>query len=128
MPVLSGGGFPVRPPFTEELLSLLALQIERAELVGLHIRQRGIAGMVHYHVQQHTNTALVRAVDQRAQICLTAHVGIQRRPVQGVVAMVGIVREVAFGSAAYPAVDLLKGCADPQRVNPQPGEVVQLAG
>ena len=42
--------------------------------------------------------------------------------------MVGIVREVAFGAAAYPAVDLLKGRANPQRVNSQPGEVVQLAG
>ncbi len=84
--------------------------------------------MIHDDIQQHADAALVRAVDQRLQIRLAAHIGIQFCPVQGVVAVVGIVREVALGTAAYPAVDLLKGCADPQRINPQPGEIVQLAG
>lgn len=61
--------------------------------------------------------ALVRAVDQRAEIGFVAHIGIQRRPVLSVIAVIGVMRKIAFCSAADPAVDLFKRRAYPQGVH-----------
>ncbi len=117
VPALPGGGFPVDPAFAQRLLQLCALQIERAKLEFLHIREGGVAGVVHHHVEQNADPAAVGFVHQGAQIRFVAHVGVQPGPVLGVVTVVGIVREVAFGSAANPAVDLLQRGADPERVD-----------
>ncbi|MNZ77906.1 hypothetical protein D3C78_964620 [compost metagenome] len=93
---------------------------------GLHICQRGVADVIHYHVKQNADTTLVRLLDQRAQILLAAHIGIEPGPVQRVVSVIGIMREVALGAAANPAVDLLQRRTDPQRIDAKLLQIIQF--
>ena len=92
----------------------------------LHIRQRGVTDMVHHHVEQNANAAPMRLLDQRAQLLFGAHVGVEASPVQCVIAVIGVMREIAFGAAANPAVDLLQRRADPQGVDAQLLQIIQL--
>ena len=64
--------------------------------------------MVHHHVEQNADPTLVGLIDETAQIVFRPHVGVQFCPVLGVIAVVSIVREIALGAAADPAVDLLQ--------------------
>ncbi len=73
--------------------------------------------MVHHHIKQDTDAALVCAINQRTQVRFVSHIGVKRGPVLGVVAVVSVVGEVPFGATADPAVDLLKRRADPQGVD-----------
>ena len=70
----------------------------------------------------------MRFINKLTQVIPGAHVGVERCPVLGVVAVVGIMREITFGAAAYPAVDLLKRGAYPERIHPQLLQVIELAG
>jgi len=63
--------------------------------------------------------------DEGAQVVLAAHVGVELGEVQRVVAVVTVVAEVAAIAAADPAVDLLVGRADPQRIDAQAGDMVE---
>ena len=128
MPGLARARFPVRPALAEGFFQLIALQIQGAELELLHVGQGGVTGMVHHHVKQDAYAALMRFIHQSAEIRFGPHVGVQFRPVLGVVAVVGVVREIALRAAADPAVDLLKRGADPQGVNPHLLQIIQLAG
>ncbi len=84
--------------------------------------------MVHHHIKQDTDAALVCAINQRTQIRFITHVGVKRGPVLGVVAVVCVVGKISFGAAPNPAVDLLKRCADPQGVDAQLLQVVEFTG
>ncbi len=128
MPGLSRARLPVRPALAESFFQLIALQIQGAELELLHVGQGGVAGMVHHHVEQNTYSALMRFIHQSAEIRFGPHVGVQFRPVLGVIAVVGVVREIALRAAADPAVDLLERGTDPQGVNSHLLQIIQLAG
>ncbi len=84
--------------------------------------------MVEHHVEQHADAAGVSLGDQLAQLVFRPHVGVQAGEVQGVVTVVGVMAKVALVTAADPAMDLLEGRADPQCVDPQLLQVVELAG
>lgn len=84
--------------------------------------------MVHHHIKENTDTSLVRAINQCLQIGFVAHIGIKIRPVLGVVTVVGIMWEIAFCTAANPAMNLLKGGADPQGIDAQLLEIIQSVG
>jgi hypothetical protein len=77
-----------------------------------------VARVVHHHVEQDADAARVRGVDQRAQIVGRAHVAVEQRVVECVVAVVGVVLELLV-AADHPAVDLLVRRGDPQRVDAQ---------
>ncbi|MNS92008.1 hypothetical protein D3C72_1261230 [compost metagenome] len=128
MPALPGRGLPVGPAFAQRFFQFIALQVQRAKLILLHIRKRGVADVVHYDVKQNADTALVRLVDQVAEIVFAAHVGVEFCPVLRVVAVIGIVREIAFGAAANPAVNLLQRRANPQGVDAKLLEIIELSG
>ena len=128
MPGLARARFPVRPALAKGFFQLIALQIQGAELELLHVGQGGVTGMVHHHVKQDAYAALMRFIHQSAEIRFGPHVGVQFRPVLGVIAVVGVVREIALRAAADPAVDLLERGADPQGVNPHLLQIIQLAG
>ena len=117
VPALPGGWLPVRPAFTERVFQFIARQVQRPKLILLHIRQRGVAGMIHDDIKQDANAALVRAVNQRTQVSFITHIRVERGPVLSVIAVVSIMGEIAFGATADPAVDLLKRRADPQGVD-----------
>jgi hypothetical protein len=72
--------------------------------------------MVHHHVEQNADPRLCASSTGGADR-LRSHIGIQLRPVLGVIAVIGVVREIAFRTAADPAVDLFQRRADPERVN-----------
>ena len=128
VPGLARAGLPVRPALAEGFFQLIPLQIQGAELELLHVGQGGVAGMVHHHVEQNTYSALMRFIHQSAEIRFGPHVGVQFRPVLSVIAVVGVVREIAFRPAADPAVDLLERGADPQGIDPHLLQIIQLAG
>ena len=86
-------------------------------MILLHIRQRGVAGMIHDDIKQDANAALVRAVNQRTQVSFITHIRVEGGPVLSVIAVVSIMGEITFGATADPAVNLLKRRADPQGVD-----------
>ncbi|MNS92005.1 hypothetical protein D3C86_1413710 [compost metagenome] len=108
MPALPGGRFPVGPAFAQRLCQLLTLQIQRAELELLHISKRSVASVVHHDVKENADAAFVCLIDQMAQIVFVAHIGVEFSPVLRVVAVIGVVREIAFSTAANPTVNLLQ--------------------
>ena len=128
MPGLACARRPVRPAFSQRLFQFITLKVQGTKLKFLHVCQRGIANVVHDDIKQDANAALMRLINKLTQVILGAHVGIERCPVLGVVAVVGIMREITFGSAAYPAVDLLKRGAYPERIHSQLLQVIELAG
>ena len=123
--VFEGFGLPLRPLLRQVLRHAVA---QRAEVVALHVGQGRIAGMVEHHVEQYADAAGVGLGDQLAQVVLAAHVGVQLGEVQCVVAVIGVMAEVALVTAADPAVNLLVGRADPQCADAQFGQVIELAG
>ena len=84
--------------------------------------------MVEHHIEQHADAAGMGRADERAQVVFAAHVGVELGEVERVVAVVTVVAEVAAIAAADPAVDLLVGCADPQRVDAEAGDMVEAFG
>ena len=113
VPALSRAGLPVGPAFSEGLFQLIALDVQRAKLKLLHIGQGRVAGVVHHHVEQNADPTLVGLIDEAAQIVFRPHIGIQLRPVLDVIAVIGVMREIAFRTAADPAVDLFQRRTDP---------------
>ena len=99
-----------------------------AEALLLHVLQGRVAGVVHHHIEQHADAAGMGLADEGAQVVVAAHVGVELGEVECVVAVVTVVAEVAAIAAADPAVDLLVGRADPQRVDAQAGDMVEPLG
>ena len=84
--------------------------------------------MIHDDIEQDTNAALVRTVNQGTQVSFITHIRIERSPVLSVIAVISVVGEIAFGATADPTVNLLKRCADPQGVDAQLLQVVEFTG
>ena len=113
VPALSRAGLPVCPALSEGLFQFIPLDVQRAKLKLLHIGQGRVAGVVHHHVEQNADPTLVGLIDEAAQIVFRPHIGIQLRPVLDVIAVIGVMREIAFRTAADPAVDLFQRRTDP---------------
>ena len=94
----------------------------------LQIRQGGVAGVVHHHVQDDPHAALVGLVHQGLQALLVAVVGVNLGEVQRPVAVVGVEGEVALFATADEAVHLLHHGGDPDGVHAEGLDVVELLG
>ncbi|CQR21858.1 Uncharacterised protein [Yersinia enterocolitica] len=67
-------------------------------------------------------------LNQFMQILFGAHVGIQTRPIQAVITMIGVMREVTFSTAPDPAVNLLQWRSYPQRIDPKLLQIIKFFG
>ena len=99
-----------------------------AEVEGLHILKRGIAGVVHDYIHDHSNAAGVGLFNQGAEFLASSKVCVRAGKVQGVVTVIAIVLEIPPVATANPAVNLLEGWSDPDSVDAQLVEVIQLFG
>ena len=94
----------------------------------LQVRQGGVTGVVHHHIEDDPHAALVGLVHQGSQALLVAVVGIDLGEIQCPVAVVGVEGEVALLAAADKAVYLLHHGSDPDGVHAEALDVVELLG
>ncbi len=124
MPVETAARAPLVPA-GRQLAGVLG---EIGEPQILQIRQGGVARVVHHHVQDNPHAALVGLVHQGLQVLLVAVVGVNPGEVQGPVAVIGVEGEVALLAAADEAVNLLHHGGDPDGVDAELLDVVELLG
>ena len=73
--------------------------------------------MVHHHVKNHFHAALMRLLNEVFQILFRAHIGIDFRPVLMIIAVITVMREIAFTAATDPAVHLFERRTYPNRID-----------
>ena len=121
--VLPGLRSPVAPLFGQVLFEAFA---QPANVGGLHILKGGVARVVHNHIHNHADATGMGLFHQAAEFLAGAEVGVRAGEVQSVIAMVPIVLEVPLVTTANPAMNLLEGWGDPDGIDAEILQVVQL--
>ena len=100
---------------------------EIAEVIVDAIIERGIAGMIEHYIHDDTYATPMCLGHEIAHIRDCAHVAVHEGPVEGIIAMEGIVREFVILTAC-PAMHLFVGSRYPDGVDTQIVEIIKFLG
>ena len=117
-----------RAPFVPATRQLAGVLGEIGEPQILQVGEGGVACVVHHHVEDDPHAALVGLVHQGFQALFVAVVGIYLGEVERPVAVVGVEGEVPLFATADEAVDLFHHGGDPDGVDAELLDVVELLG
>ena len=117
-----------RAPLVPDGRQLVCVPGQLGEPQILQVGEGGVTGVVHHHVEDDAHAALVGLVHQGLEALFVAVVGVNFGEVERPVAVVGVEGEVALLAAANEAVHLLHHGGDPDGVDAELLDVIELGG